>query len=91
MRDNFVHPFIIGFPDNVHAIRNLAHARNLAAVEWSFEAVHAGPFANVEATGKEVQVSGCSFYQYDLMTRKIPGGRIYFDVATLLRQIGLGG
>jgi steroid delta-isomerase-like uncharacterized protein len=91
VRDNFVHPFIIGFPGNVHAIRNLVHARNLAAVEWSFEAVHAGPFANVEATGKEVQVSGCSFYQYDLMTRKIPGGRIYFDVATLLRQIGLGG
>jgi steroid delta-isomerase-like uncharacterized protein len=90
VRDNFVRPFIAGFPGNVHAIRNLAHARNLVAVEWSFEAVHKGPFANVEATGKQVQVPGCSFYEYDLGTRKIPAGRIYFDVATLLRQIGGG-
>ena len=33
VRDNFVRPFIAGFPGNVHAIRNLAHARNLVAVE----------------------------------------------------------
>jgi steroid delta-isomerase-like uncharacterized protein len=90
VRDNFVRPFIAGFPGNVHAIRNLAHARNLVAVEWSFEAVHKGPFANVEATGKQVQVLGCSFYEYDLGTKKIPAGRIYFDFATLLRQIGAG-
>ena len=90
VRDNFVRPFITAFPGNVHSIRNLAHAKNLVAVEWSFEAVHKGTFANVEATGKKVQVPGCSFYEYDLGTRKIPAGRIYFDVATLLRQIGAG-
>src|SRR5215472_14703396 len=44
VRDNFVRPFITGFPGNVHSIRNLAHAKNLAAVEWSFEAVHKGRF-----------------------------------------------
>ena len=90
VRDNFVRPFIAGFPGNVHAIRNLAHAKNLVAVEWSFEAVHRGPFANIAATGKAVQVTGCSFYEYDLGTRKIPAGRIYFDVATLVRQIDAG-
>lgn len=88
VRDNFVRPFIAAFPGNVHSIRNLAHAKNLAAVEWSFEAMHKGPFANVAATGKKVQVLGCSFYEYDLGTRQIPAGRIYFDFATLLRQIG---
>jgi len=66
----------------------LAHARNLVAVEWNFEAVHKGAFAGIEATGKNVLVPGCSFYEYDLATRKIPAGRIYFDFATLLRQIG---
>jgi len=90
VRDNFVRPFIAAFPGNVHAIRNLAHAKNLVAVEWSFDAVHKGAFANVEATGKKVQVPGCSFYEYDLGTRKIPAGRIYFDFATLLRQISAG-
>jgi steroid delta-isomerase-like uncharacterized protein len=88
VRDNFVRPFITAFPGNVHAIRNLAHAKNLVAVEWTFEAVHKGAFANVAPTGKQVQVPGCSFYEYDLGTRKIPGGRIYFDFAALLRQIG---
>jgi predicted ester cyclase len=87
VRDNFVRPFIAAFPGNVHSIRNLAHAKNLVAVEWNFEAVHKGTFANVEATGKKVQVPGCSFYEYDLETRTIPAGRIYFDFATLLRQI----
>ena len=90
VRDNFVRPFIAAFPGNVHAIRNLAHAKNLVAVEWSFDAVHKGAFANVEATGKKVQVPGCSFYEYDLGARKIPAGRIYFDFATLLRQISAG-
>jgi steroid delta-isomerase-like uncharacterized protein len=90
VRDNFVRPFIAAFPGNVHSIRNLAHAKNLVAVEWSFEAVHKGTFASVEATGKKVQVPGCSFYEYDLGTRRIPAGRIYFDFATLLRQIGAG-
>lgn len=88
VRDQFVVPFVTGFPGNVHAIRNLAYAKNLAAVEWSFEAVHRGRFANIEPTGKKVQVPGCSFYEHDLGARKIRAGRIYFDPAALLRQIG---
>jgi predicted ester cyclase len=91
VRDKFVRPFIAGFPGNVHAIRNLAHAMNLVAVEWNFEAVHLGAFANIQPTSKRVQIPGCSFYQYDLSVRQITGGRIYFDVGTLLRQIGAEG
>jgi steroid delta-isomerase-like uncharacterized protein len=90
VRDNFVRPFITAFPGHVNVILNLAYGKNLVAVEWSFEGVHAGSFANVEATGKQVQLPGCSFYEYDLATRLIPAGRSYFDVANLLRQIGAG-
>ena len=88
VRDNFVIPFFTAFPGNVHSIRNLAHAENLAAVEWSFDAVHKGVFGNIQPTGNKVQVPGCSFYEYDLERRSIPAGRIYFDPAALLRQIG---
>jgi predicted ester cyclase len=91
VRDKFVRPFIGGFPGNVHAIRNLAHAMNLVAVEWNFEAVHLGAFANIQPTSKKVQIPGCSFYQYDLSVRQITAGRIYFDLGTLLRQIGAEG
>src|SRR5437762_1847744 len=51
VRDNFVLPFIAGFPGNVHSIRNMAHAQGLVAVEWSFEAMHNGRFAGIEPTG----------------------------------------
>ena len=87
VRDNFVRPFIAGFPGNIHAIVRLAHDKDLVAVEWSFTAIHAGRFANIEATGRHVQVPGCSFYEYELATRKITGGRIYFDFSTVLQQI----
>ena len=90
VRDNFVRPFIAAFPGNVHVIRSLAHAKNLVAVEWSFDAEHKGRFGKIEATGKKVRVPGCSFYEYDLGSRTIPAGRIYFDFANLLRQIGAG-
>jgi len=88
VRENFVRPFIAGFPGNIHAIRNLAFAPNLVAVEWSWEAVHSGDFAGVPPSGKQVQVLGCSFYEYDLARRVIPAGRIYFDPGALMRQIG---
>jgi steroid delta-isomerase-like uncharacterized protein len=93
VREGFVEPFVAGFPGNVHSVRKLAHAENLVAVEWTLEAVHGGTFAGVPATGRQVQLSGCSFYEYEMSKRKITGGRIYFDVGTLLRQIGaeLGG
>jgi steroid delta-isomerase-like uncharacterized protein len=87
VRDNFVRPFIGAFPGNVHAIRKLAHATNLVAVEWNFEAVHTGAFASIQATGRQVQVPGCSFYEYDLTNKVITAGRIYFDLGTLLRQM----
>jgi steroid delta-isomerase-like uncharacterized protein len=88
VRDNFVRPFVAGFPGNVHAIRDLGFAPRLVAVEWSFEAVHRGAFAGIPASGKQVQIPGCSFYEYDLGKRVITGGRIYFDPAALMRQIG---
>ena len=90
VRDNWVRPFITAFPGNVNVILNLAYGKNLVAMEWSFEGVHTGSFGNIAATGKQVQVPGCSFYEYDLAARKIPAARIYFDIATLLRQIGAG-
>jgi steroid delta-isomerase-like uncharacterized protein len=89
VRDNFVVPFVAGFPGNVHTVQMLAHAENLVAVEWKFEAVHTGEFLGIQPTGREVDVPGCSFYEHRLDSRRITAGRIYFDVGTLLRQIGV--
>jgi predicted ester cyclase len=88
VRDQFVHPFIIGFPGNLHVAKNMIFGSNVVVVEWSFEAQHKGPLAGRDATGARVQVPGCSVYEYDLARRQITGWRIYFDSSTLLKQIG---
>jgi predicted ester cyclase len=88
VRDQFVRPFITGFPGNLHVAKNLIFGSNVVVVEWSFEAQHTGAFAGRGATGVHVQVPGCSVYEYDLTRRQITGGRIYFDSSTLLKQIG---
>ena len=90
VREQFVRPFITGFPGNRHIAKNLIFGSNVVVVEWSFEAEHNGPFAGHVATGAHVHVPGCSVYEYDSAKRQITAGRIYFDVGTLLKQIGLG-
>jgi steroid delta-isomerase-like uncharacterized protein len=88
VREQFVRPFITGFPGNRHIAKNMIFGRDVVVVEWSIEAEHKGPFAGRPATGARVEVPGCSVYEYDSVNRQITAGRIYFDVATLLKQIG---
>lgn len=89
VREQFVRPFITGFPGNRHIAKNMIFGPGVVVVEWSFEAEHNGPFAGCAATGARVEVPGCSVYEYDPARRQITGGRIYFDVGTLLKQIGV--
>ena len=88
VRDQFVRPFITGFPGNLHVAKNMIFGSNVVVVEWSFEAQHKGPFAGRDATGAQVRVPGCSVYEYDLTRQQITAGRLYFDSSTLLKQIG---
>ena len=87
LRDQFVRPFIAGFPGNVHIVKKMIFAKDVVVVEWSFEADHKGPFAGRAATGSAVKVPGCGVYEFDPVNRKITAARIYFDVPTLLKQI----
>src|SRR5690349_17772279 len=60
VRNNFVHPFILAFPGNIHTPVHVAHAANLVAVEWIFTAVHRGPFAGFPASNQSVKLHGSS-------------------------------
>jgi len=88
VRDQFVRPFIAGFPGNLHIAKNMIFGASVVVVEWSFEAHHKGPFAGRPATGVAVKVPGCSVYEHNLAKRQITGGRIYFDSISLLQQVG---
>jgi predicted ester cyclase len=87
LRDQFVRPFVAGFPGNRHVVKNMIFGKDIVVVEWSFEAAHKGPFAGTGATGSEVKLPGCGVYQFDPVKRQVTAARIYFDVTTLLKQI----
>jgi len=87
LRDQFVRPFIAGFPGNRHMVKNMIFGTDVVVVEWSFEAAHKGPFVGTAATGTAVKLPGCGVYQFDPEKRQITAARIYFDVTTLLKQI----
>jgi len=44
LRDQFVRPFVAGFPGNRHIVKSMIFGKDVV-VEWSFESVHKGPFA----------------------------------------------
>jgi hypothetical protein len=87
VREQFVRPFIAGFPGNRHIVKNMMFGRNLVVVEFSFNAQHKGPFAGRAATDAHVEVLGTGVYEYDSAARQITAARIYFDVGTLLKQL----
>ena len=87
LRDQFVRPFLAGFPGNRHVVKNMMFGKDVVVVEWRFEAVHKGPFAGTAATGSAVKLPGCGVYQFDPVKRQLTAARIYFDVTTLLKQI----
>lgn len=87
LRDQFVRPFVAGFPGNHHVVKNMIFGKDVVVVEWSFEAAHKGPFAGTAPTGTAVKLPGCGVYQFDPMKRQVTAARIYFDVTTLLKQI----
>src|SRR5262250_3529074 len=87
LRDQFVRPFIAAFAGNRHLVKNMIFGKGIMVVEFSFEADHNGPFAGRAATGIPVKVPGCGVYEFDSVKRKITVARIYFEFATLLKQI----
>ncbi len=87
LRDRFVRPFTAAFAGNRHVVKNMIFGKDIVVVEFSFEADHNGPFAGRAATGIPVKVPGCGVYEFDPIHRKITVARIYFEFATLLKQI----
>src|SRR5207342_3628502 len=87
VREQFVRPYLTGFPRNRHLVKHMMFGPEEVTVEFTFDAQHAGPFAGYAATDAHVQVAGCGVYQCDLTRRQITTARIYFDVATLLKQL----
>jgi steroid delta-isomerase-like uncharacterized protein len=87
LRDQFVRPFVAGFPGNRHIVKKMVFGEDVVVVEWTLEADHKGFFAGAPATGTAVTLPGCGVYHFDPLKRQVTAARIYFDVTTLLKQI----
>lgn len=75
------------FPDlSVVMQRIVAVEENYAVSEHVLSGTHTGNLFGVPGTGKHVSVDTCVVWE--LVDGRIRGERVYFDVATMLRQVG---
>ena len=65
------------------------HASNTAVVlEVVIRGQHLGPWRGLAATGAQIELPLCGIFTFDDAER-LAGERIYYDRATLLRQLGV--
>ncbi len=74
--------------DGTFEAANMIIAEENAVAEGFLVGKHVGEFAGIPATGKDVRVPMCIVY--DVSGGFIQKARIYFQMATLMQQLGLG-
>lgn len=87
----FLQTWATGFPESSVEVTNIAAGENHAAVEYTGRGVHSGPLQTpsgaIPATGKSAQLQFCDVFR--IRDGKLSEGRTYFDMATMMRQLGL--
>lgn len=87
----FLQTWATGFPESSVEITNIVLGESQAAVEYTGRGVHSGPLRSpageIPATGKRVELQFCDVFS--IRDGKLAGGRTFFDMATMMRQLGL--
>ena len=78
------------FPDQRNELRALHHADDCVVSEFDLLGTHRGELFGIEPTGREFRVPMAALFFFDEHDR-IVCERVYFDLASMLRQLGLGG
>ena len=78
---------LAGFPDFSAGTPSLSHAENGVVAEGRFGGTHEQPWAGIPATGRRVDVPFCAIFVFE--EDRLLSERLYFDFATLLRQLGV--
>jgi steroid delta-isomerase-like uncharacterized protein len=77
---------IAGFPDVHIEPEPHLHADDAVFVEVELTGTHQGEWAGLPPTGRSVAVRIACLYEFE--EERLVGERVYFDFATLLRQLG---
>ena len=75
------------FPDQRNRLVALHHADDAVIVEFDLLGTHTGPLRGIPPTGREFRCRMVALFLFD--GDRITCERIYFDAATILRQLGL--
>ena len=73
------------FPDQRNELISLRHADDAVIVEFWLKGTHEGPLLGIEPTGRTFECRMTAFFIFD--ERRIVCERVYFDSATILRQL----
>lgn len=83
--------FGIPFPDSTIKVKNSIAGDDCVVMEYDFTGTHNGPLTTpageIPATGQPINIPGCEVYQ--LRNGKITSLHTYFDVPTMMQQLGL--
>jgi steroid delta-isomerase-like uncharacterized protein len=75
-----------GFPDFHVQPEKFHHADDAVIGEGRIAGTHDGPFAGVPATGRRVDYPAVAMFEFE--EDKLVCEKLYFDSATILRQLG---
>jgi steroid delta-isomerase-like uncharacterized protein len=75
------------FPDQRNELRALHHADQGVIVEFDLLGTHRGPLRGIPPTGREFRCPVVALFLFG--DERIVCERVYFDSATILRQLGL--
>jgi steroid delta-isomerase-like uncharacterized protein len=76
-----------GFPDFHAEVRKLHHADDAVILEGRLTGTHEGPFAGIPATGRRMDLPMVGIFDFD--ADRLLCEKVYFDFATVLRQLGV--
>lgn len=80
-------------PDSKATFDNAYVSGNTVVLEVTWRGTHQGPLqtpkGSIPATGKRIEIRSCVICE--IGTEKAKSERQYFDLATLMQQIGVGG
>jgi steroid delta-isomerase-like uncharacterized protein len=88
--ERFVRMVMLAFPDLTLRVLRRIPAGDLLIAEWEIGGTHLGEFLGVPPTGEYAIVRGCDVAEF-APDGSISSNHVYWDSATVARQIGVGG
>jgi hypothetical protein len=79
--------FVTGFSDRKFIVKEMFADGDKLVKYWEFKGTHTGPFAGIEATGKTIDILGCTIAK--MKDGKIAEEQDFMDNLDFMQQLGV--